>query len=185
MLSRLLQTKKSMLYVSIRLLKTFTTLQKPLPKFTKLIPIILKVSFLPIFQISPKFSAIHDTVHSGVIAQSCVVDYEGENIFFVEGETRNIQVVSTNPVSWNFIFQNFKHEHRITMRWKLLSSLRVTIELTFKMLQLTPLDEDFTGRILQWLRARAKMNRQTLTELTVKQLWVDFTGLKDSDFRYF
>ena len=51
------------------------------------------------FQIFMKILAIHDTVHSGVIAQSCVVDYEGENIFFVEGETRNIQVVSTNPVS--------------------------------------------------------------------------------------
>ena len=35
-------------------------------------------------------------VSEGVIAQSCVVDYEGSNIFFVEGETRNIQVVSTD-----------------------------------------------------------------------------------------
>ena len=35
-------------------------------------------------------------ISEGVIAQSCVVDYEGSNIFFVEGETRNIQVVSTD-----------------------------------------------------------------------------------------
>jgi len=38
-------------------------------------------------------------IHEGVIAQSCVVDNEGNNIFFVEGETRNIQVISTTPSS--------------------------------------------------------------------------------------
>lgn len=40
-----------------------------------------------------------ELIHEGVLAQSCVVDTEGNNIFFVEGETRNIQVVSTSPDS--------------------------------------------------------------------------------------
>ena len=45
------------------------------------------------------FSEDHGVIHQGVVAQSCVVDNEGSNIFFVEGEARNIQVVSTDPVS--------------------------------------------------------------------------------------
>ena len=45
------------------------------------------------------FSEEHPVIHQGVVAQSCVVDNEGSNIFFVEGEARNIQVVSTDPVS--------------------------------------------------------------------------------------
>ena len=40
----------------------------------------------------------HEIVHTGIVAQSCVVDMEGGNIFFVEGEDRNIQAISTNPV---------------------------------------------------------------------------------------
>ena len=47
------------------------------------------------------FSEDHGVIHQGVVAQSCVVDNEGSNIFFVEGEARNIQVVSTDPVSTN------------------------------------------------------------------------------------
>ena len=48
------------------------------------------------------FSEDHGVIHQGVVAQSCVVDNEGSNIFFVEGEARNIQVVSTDPVSTNY-----------------------------------------------------------------------------------
>jgi hypothetical protein len=38
---------------------------------------------------------MEERIYSNIIAISCVVDNEGSNIFFVEAETRNIQVIST------------------------------------------------------------------------------------------
>ena len=46
---------------------------------------------------------MEERIYSNIIAQSCVVDNEGSNIFFVEGKTRNIQVISTEQVKLSLI----------------------------------------------------------------------------------